>query len=256
MGLERVGGGDVRSSFKDVCCDGSARTVQISNGASSLAILREGVYILLLFFNMLDSIIYVMRISRVLGLPSFSRKLISRSACSKRRRSALQPLPEGELRTRPLQDLHCRSTNLPICSGAEKDHRGTIAHHAGRHDGRCIFLRPVLACVRHETEVTFPESARLAVGGGDPIGVAAISNRLDLSGGLKTFQIGARPPPIMPPMPPCCAVWSGAPGFVASLRKATETRAVSAMRRDFTASSRLLPERPRKRPKILESSAA
>ena len=57
---------------------------------------------------------------------------------------------------------------------------------------RCIFLRPVLACVRHEAEVALPESARLAVGGGDAIGVAAIGNRFDQSGGLKTFQIGVK----------------------------------------------------------------
>jgi hypothetical protein len=73
--------------------------------------------------------------------------------------------------------------------GCCENHRSPVAHHSGRHDRGCTFLRSILAGVGLKAQIAFPERAGLAVGCGNSLGVAAIGDSFDLNARFKLFKI-------------------------------------------------------------------
>src|SRR5260221_4222556 len=68
-------------------------------------------------------------------------------------------------------------------SGCSKIHRSSISLHSGADDHGLARDRPVLARIGLEAQIEFPDLARLSVGGFHCVGVAAVADRHDLSGG-------------------------------------------------------------------------
>src|SRR5205085_1359496 len=70
------------------------------------------------------------------------------------------------------------------------NHDGTITHHTGAEECWRPFLGAVFAAVGLEPQIALPENMRFPVRCGHPIGIRAISNRLNAVCGFERLEIG------------------------------------------------------------------
>src|SRR5690242_19826161 len=80
-----------------------------------------------------------------------------------------------------------RSTDL---TRAGKDDVRSIAHHAGVNDRRAAIVGAVLARIRLEAQIALPELARVAILGGDAVGVPANLDGFHALVGADRLQVG------------------------------------------------------------------
>src|SRR6266852_5519689 len=85
-----------------------------------------------------------------------------------------------------LADLFDERTDL---RGHSKDHRSAISLHSGADHHGLVRERPVFARVGLEAQIELPHLVRLAVSGLHRVGVAAVPDGNNLSGGRRLFQV-------------------------------------------------------------------
>src|SRR2546427_12745081 len=74
-------------------------------------------------------------------------------------------------------------------SGRSKNHRSAISLHSGTDDHGLAWYRPVLARIGLEAQIKLPDLIDLSVRRPHCVGIAAVADGHDLSGGRRFFQI-------------------------------------------------------------------